>query len=172
MISLKTLKKLSKQSKVCSTLASTITLIITILLNLIITSAAYATEETEVIKANQNLTAIKAPQEDFNNVHVVPLGSDELASEFVIFLKNTVPAHYHTEHTELVYIVSGQGEMTLYKQGEMQAEKLTPFTIAAGDYIRIDKGMVHSVKNLGEKPLKALSIQTPEFKGKDRVFVK
>ena len=43
--------------------------------------------------------------------------------------------------------------------------------IVAGDYIRVAKGTPHAVKVLSSTPLKIISVQAPEFFGKDRVKV-
>lgn len=102
------------------------------------------------------------PVEPYDNIKVIPLASNKHASDFVIYIKNDVKAHYHKKHTEIIYVLSGKAEMQLDKKH---------FTVQAGDYIRILPGSVHSVKVKSKEPLKVLSIQTPEFKGQDRVFV-
>jgi len=100
--------------------------------------------------------------EQYDNIHVVPLNSNKDASDYVIFIKEKVKAHYHAEHTELVYILEGTATMWL---GD-EVKKVT-----TGDYIRIPPMVIHSVEVTSEMPLKVLSIQTPEFKGKDRHLV-
>lgn len=47
----------------------------------------------------------------------------------------------------------------------------TEYKIKAGDYFFIPKGSLHYVKVTSAMPLKVLSIQSPFFDGKDRVFV-
>ncbi len=120
---------------------------------LIISSVGYA---------KQNLSTITAPG-NFDNIHVQPLGSDQYASESIVFVRKQIAAHYHAEHTELVYILAGTGIMQL---GDEKSKN------SAGDFIFITQGVVHSVQVTSDIPLKVLSIQTPEFKGKDRVFIK
>jgi len=100
---------------------------------------------------------------NLNNVEAIKLGSDEHATEFLIFIKKDVPMHYHERHTEIVYILDGEANMTLNKK---------TLKVKSGDYIRIPKGTQHSVQVTSNIPLKVLSIQTPEFFGQDRVFVK
>jgi len=112
------------------------------------------------VQAKHQLDDIKPPAQ-FDNIYVKPLGSNQHASEFVIFVKNAVKPHYHQHHTELVYILSGSGVMQLNDK---------TIKVSTGDFIRIEPGAVHSVKVTSTHPLKALSIQTPEFKGKDRIF--
>ena len=112
--------------------------------------------------AFRDLSEILAPAH-FDNIHVEKLGSDSKVSEFIIFFKDEVKAHYHELHTELIYVLEGEAVMTL---GE------TKQVIKAGDFIRIDQASIHSVKVFSDIPLKVLSIQTPEYNGKDRVFIK
>jgi len=102
-------------------------------------------------------------RENYENVKVEQLYSDSLGSSFVIWIKEGVKAHKHEYHNEQVYVLDGAGEMTLAQD--------TIF-IQKGDLIRIPKGTIHSVtKVYGTRPLKVLSNQTPEFFGKDRVFI-
>jgi len=103
-----------------------------------------------------------SPPESFNNIHVEKLGSDDKVSEFIIFIKDEVKAHYHELHTELIYVLEGKAVMTL--DGSKQV-------IKAGDFIRINPTSIHAVKVLSDIPLKVLSIQTPEYNGIDRIFV-
>lgn len=102
------------------------------------------------------------PGEEFENIKAKKLDSDPMASTFLIWVKNSVKEHYHAEHTEVVQVIEGEGTMTLGEES---------FSIKAGDYIFIPKGTHHSVQVTSDIPLKALSVQTPEFDGSDRVFV-
>lgn len=111
--------------------------------------------------AGTDLSSLTAPK-NMKNLHVDSLGSSESVSEFVIFIRNEVKAHFHKEHTELVYVLEGEG---LFHLGE------TKQIIKPGDFIRINKGVIHSVKVTSKIPLKVLSIQTPKFIGKDRFIV-
>lgn len=111
--------------------------------------------------ANKNLISHQEP-DAFVNIKVVKLASNKHASDFLIYIKKHVPAHYHESHTEIVYVIEGSATMRLDDQ-ELQVKK--------GDYVRILPGQVHAVKVTSEEPLKVLSIQTPEFDGSDRVMV-
>lgn len=119
------------------------------------TSSVFAFDATKYIDA------IK-PSKPYENIHVVPLATNEHASDFLVFIKNEVKAHYHKNHTEIVYVLSGEAEFTLDKTTEK---------VSKGSYVRIEPGQVHSVKVTSSKPLKVLSIQTPQFFGKDRIFI-
>ena len=102
------------------------------------------------------------PPADLDNIHVVKLNSDKNASDFIVFVKRFVPLHKHVLHTETIYILEGNGVMRL---GDEE------FEIGPGDYIKVPEGTAHSVKTTSTMPLKALSVQAPEFFGKDRVKV-
>ncbi len=108
-----------------------------------------------------DLNSYVAPK-DMKNIHVERLGSSETVSEFIIFVKDEVKGHYHQHHTELVYVLAGSAIFWLDETKQL---------IKPGDFIRINQGVVHRVKVTSAEPLKVLSIQTPEFKGKDRIFV-
>lgn len=109
----------------------------------------------------QSLDTIKAPA-DFENIYSRPLYTDSLASSFVIFIKKEVKAHKHITHTEHVYILEGNGEMTL---GEKK------FKVKKGDVVFIPKNTPHSLKTTSSLPVKVVSLQSPMFDGKDRIFI-
>ncbi|MFO0355879.1 MAG: cupin domain-containing protein [Sphingobacteriaceae bacterium] len=90
------------------------------------------------------------------------LFNDSLASSFCIIIKSEVKAHKHLKHTEHVIVQEGEGVMKLNDK---------EFTIKEGDVIFIPKNTVHSVIVKGKKPLKVLSIQSPNFNGDDRVMM-
>lgn len=121
------------------------------LLNLLITP----------VFAGADLSTYTAPA-NMKNLHITELGSSDSASEFVIFIRNEVKPHFHKDHTELIYVLEGEGLFYLDETKQI---------IKPGDFIRINKGLTHSVKVTSKVPLKVLSIQTPKFIGKDRYFV-
>jgi len=102
------------------------------------------------------------PAEDFENIHVHKLYSDSLGSSFVIWVKRYVRPHRHEWHVEQVYVISGEGNMAV---GD------TTYLIRPGDHIVVPMNTVHSVEVTSNEPLKVISVQAPEFVGKDRVFV-
>ena len=101
------------------------------------------------------------PELKYDNVHVYELDHDPLTTTFLIWVKDEVKSHFHANHTEIVYVLEGEGEMTL---GDLVK------TIRPGDYIFIPKGTHHSVKVKSDAPMKVMSIQTPQFDGSDRVY--
>ena len=110
----------------------------------------------------QPLKSVAPSDANYENVNVVPLHSDSTTSTFMVFVKKTVAKHYHAHHTEQVVVLEGKGRMMMDDQ---------EFIVKKGDYIIIPPGVIHSVMVIGRKPMKVLSIQSPEFKGKDRIFV-
>lgn len=117
------------------------------------------------ISYSQDLRSLKEmkPAANFENIHVEKISEDSLQSSFVIWIKSGVPEHFHAEHSENIYIISGKATMTLAD---------STFTIRAGDHLTIPKGTPHSVsKVFGRKPLQVLSIQSPKFDGSDRIFI-
>jgi len=115
----------------------------------------------QVYAEKRALSEIVAP-EDIENIHVIKLASDGYSTDFVIFVKKQVPLHKHVEHSETIYVLEGKGLLQLGDEA---------FEIVSGDYIRVPKGTPHSVKVLSTIPLKIISVQAPEFFGKDRVPV-
>lgn len=108
----------------------------------------------------QSLDTIKAPFE-YENVYSRSIAFDSLASSFVIFIKKEVKEHKHVFHSEHVYVLEGEGEMLL---GERS------FMVKKGDMVFIPKNTVHGLKVTSMVPVKVLSIQSPLFDGKDRIF--
>lgn len=96
------------------------------------------------------------------NIVVKKLSSDKNASSFIIWVKESVKAHVHEHHTECLYVLEGTGSMILEKD---------TLSIIPGDFITIPENTIHSLKVTSEIPVKVISIQTPEFFGKDRVFI-
>jgi|ERR1051326_2175137 mannose-6-phosphate isomerase-like protein (cupin superfamily) len=109
----------------------------------------------------QSLDTIKPPA-SYENIYNRPVYSDSLVSSFVIFIKKEVKLHKHVSHTEHVYILDGTGEMTL---GDKK------FKVKKGDVIFIPKNTPHSLTVTSKTPVKVLSIQSPNFDGKDRVMI-
>ena len=107
------------------------------------------------------LSEITAPS-DLENIHVIKIASDGNSSDFVIFVKKEVPLHKHVMHSESIYVLEGNG---LFQLGDKTLE------VGPGDYIKVPEGVPHALKVVSQVPLKAISIQAPEFFGKDRVKV-
>jgi quercetin dioxygenase-like cupin family protein len=101
------------------------------------------------------------PTEAFDNIHVQKIDSDSLSTTFAIWVKLKVKMHKHVKHIEKVYIIEGKGEFTVSD---------STYKVKKGDLIVIPKDTWHGVTISSKKPMKVISIQSPEFKGLDRVF--
>lgn len=112
------------------------------------------------VQAQQSLATMQPAAAD--NLEVVKLASDKHASQFLIFVRQAVKNHRHLTHSETIYILEGSGQMQL---GDRR------FAIGPGDFIQVPEGVVHGVTVTSATPLKALSVQAPEFDGTDRVWV-
>lgn len=109
----------------------------------------------------QSLDTIKPPA-TYENIYIRVIGSDSLSSSFVIYIKKEVKKHKHLEHTEHIYILEGEGDMLLGDK---------TIRIKKGDVLLVPKNTVHALKVSSKDPVKVLSIQSPYFDGKDRVFI-
>lgn len=103
------------------------------------------------------------PTEEYDNIHVLKIAEDEKQSSFIIWVKKGVKGHFHQTHTENLVVIEGKAIMMLGDK---------TITIKKGDYINIPDQTPHSVIEVfSRKPLKVLSIQSPLFDGKDRIFI-
>jgi len=100
------------------------------------------------------------PDSVYENVCSKKIYSDSLSTTFVIWIKHTVPKHYHAAHTEQVFVLEGHATMLL---GDVWLD------VAPGQQIFIPKGTPHSVKVKEGEVLKVISIQSPMFDGTDRI---
>ncbi len=96
------------------------------------------------------------------NIEVVKLKSAAESSSFCIQIKDQVKKHFHATHTESIYVLSGSGILLLNSD---------TLRIKPGDFIEIPPKTIHAVWVKSEEPLRVLSVQAPEFLGKDRHFV-
>lgn len=95
------------------------------------------------------------------NISVKNLNHNPNASTFLVWVKDTVTAHKHIEHNELVYILKGKGKFHLGEES---------FNIKKGDVVFVPKNTFHSVQIKSRKMMQVLSVQTPYFDGTDRHF--
>ena len=104
---------------------------------------------------------IEPTNEDYDNISITKLSTNSDATTFAIWIKKKVKIHKHINHTEHVYIKQGKGKFQL-------ADSL--YNVKTGDLIIIPKNTWHGVIVESKNPMKVISIQSPEFFGKDRVF--
>lgn len=102
------------------------------------------------------------PDSSFENIYIKKLNSTAESSSFLIWVKDTVKPHFHKAHTEMVYVLHGKGIFYLAD------EKMVMQT---GDFVTIKPNTVHAFKTTSAETVKVLSIQAPEFFGKDRFFI-
>lgn len=107
-----------------------------------------------------NLETI-APETAYENILVKKLYSDAKSTFFIIWIKKEVKSHKHLTHTESIVVLEGKGKMTVGKK---------TFKIKEGDHFVILENTFHSLRVNSKTPLKVISVQAPEFLGKDRVF--
>ena len=100
--------------------------------------------------------------EKLENVFVHKLCSDSLSTAFLIWVKYKVAAHRHEHHSEVLFVLEGSGLMRVGDE---------VFDIDEGDYVFIPMNTIHGVRTISSEPLKVLSVQSPEFKGEDRILV-
>jgi mannose-6-phosphate isomerase-like protein (cupin superfamily) len=108
----------------------------------------------------QALDTIKAPV-NLENIYNRPLYSDSLTSSVVIFIKKEVKEHKHADHAEHVIVLEGEAIMKVDGKS---------FKIKKGSMVFIPKNTWHYAKTTSKEPLKVISIQAPNFDGKDRIF--
>jgi len=107
-----------------------------------------------------NIASIKT-EKDYDNILVEKLDTDTNSTSFIIWIKKGVKSHKHEKHSELIVVIEGTGNMLIGRN---------KLTINPGDYFRIPQNTFHSLEVTSKKPMKVLSVQTPEFLGVDRVF--
>lgn len=109
---------------------------------------------------HQNLDTISPPLK-FDNLYSRQVHSDSLSSSFVIFIRHEVKEHKHLNHSETIVVLAGEAMMTV--EGK-------EFKIKKGSVISVPQNTWHGVKVGSKIPLKVLSVQSPNFDGKDRIF--
>ena len=104
---------------------------------------------------------IEPINEDYDNISITKLSTNSDATTFAIWIKKKVKIHKHISHTEHIYVKQGKGKFQL-------ADSL--YNVKTGDLIIVPKNTWHGVIIESRNPMKVISIQSPEFFGKDRVF--
>lgn len=102
------------------------------------------------------------PEAEYDNVHVKKMHSDDRSTTFLIWVREKVKPHKHAAHTEVIVVLKGKGMMTVGDQTKQ---------ICKGDLIIVPQGTVHSVITTSRKPLQVVSVQSPVFLGKDRIWI-
>ena len=98
---------------------------------------------------------------EFDNISVKKLSTNHEATTFAIWIKKRVKLHKHLYHTENVIIEEGRGKFQL---GD------SVYQVKKGDVIVIPKDTWHGVIVNSKETMKVISVQSPQFLGKDRIF--
>jgi len=96
------------------------------------------------------------------NFSSLPVGRDSTQSVNLVQIRQKLGRHYHAEHDEIIYIISGRGIMTV-------GSEIRP--IQPGDVVVVPRRTAHGIENRAPEPLVALSVMSPPFDGKDRILV-
>ena len=95
-----------------------------------------------------------------NGIDPGELFRHQQASFHWVHVSELLKPHYHAKHDEVVIVVAGKGVMVIAQE---------EYEVGPGTLIRIPKGYVHSFRPKGL--VKALSVISPPFDGKDRIFI-
>lgn len=86
---------------------------------------------------------------------------DSTSSVHLTQVESSVESHHHNSHDENVWIIRGAGRLTL---GDKKLK------VKAGQFVHIPRGTVHAFHNLGSNPAVVISVFSPGFDGKDRIY--
>ncbi len=104
---------------------------------------------------------IKPDDGEFENISIKQLSTNKEATTFAIWIKKKVKLHKHVYHTENIIIEEGAGEFQL---GD------SVHRVQKGDVIVIPQNTWHGVIVNSKETMKVISVQSPQFLGKDRIF--
>jgi mannose-6-phosphate isomerase-like protein (cupin superfamily) len=77
-------------------------------------------------------------------------------------LLTAVKSHYHRDRDEVVYLIRGHGLLVMAGK---------EYEVRPGHAYLVPKGTIHSFVNLGPDAAVVLSVFSPPFDGRDRIFV-
>ena len=86
---------------------------------------------------------------------------DSTSSVHLTQIETSVEMHHHAKHDENVWIIRGAGRLTLGDQ---------KMKVKAGQFIHIPRGTPHAFHNMGSNPAVVLSVFSPGFDCKDRIY--
>ncbi len=108
----------------------------------------------EVVRAN--------PIDPAKGVSVTEVLRGEQASVNVWQVTDTMAAHLHREHEEIIIVRSGRARARI---GDRDVD------LGPGDVFLVPKNTVHAARAIGEEPFVGVSVFAPAFDGRDRVPV-
>lgn len=86
---------------------------------------------------------------------------DSTSSVHLTQVETAVESHHHASHDENVWVIRGSGRLTL---GDQKTK------VKAGQVVHIPRGTKHALHNLGANPAVVMSVFSPGFDGKDRIY--
>lgn len=86
---------------------------------------------------------------------------DSTSSVHLTQIEASLELHHHATHDENVWIIRGSGRLTIGDQ---------KMKVKAGQVVHIPRGTKHAFHNLGSNPAVVMSVFSPGFDGKDRVY--
>ena len=90
---------------------------------------------------------------------ITPLHEDWRQTVSLVQMRGHVRLHYHKEHTEYVYVLEGEGILTI----GLEQKQIQP-----RDWYKIPPNSRHSYINTGSEPTVVVSIFEPKYDGEDR----
>ncbi len=95
-------------------------------------------------------------------IKVTPLHENADHTVSLVQVNGELRPHRHDAHDEIAFVLEGTGTFTL----DGVARELKP-----GDVQVIPRGAVHSFVNKGPGATAVVSVFTPKFDGRDRIFI-
>jgi len=89
------------------------------------------------------------------------IAHDSLSSVHLTQIRGAIESHRHLGHDENVWVIRGAGRLIVND---------VKHKVAAGQVIHIPKGVSHSFHNMGSRPAVVISVFSPGFDGKDRIY--
>ncbi|MFD4506891.1 cupin domain-containing protein [Streptomyces sp. NPDC058457] len=80
-------------------------------------------------------------------------GAPLTAGEVIINPTKGHDLHTHPHSDEMLYFIDGEGVQTVGDSGE--------FPVAAGDFVHVPRGTLHSTFNTGWRQLRVIAVYTP-----------
>jgi mannose-6-phosphate isomerase-like protein (cupin superfamily) len=100
------------------------------------------------------------PIDPAKGVAVTEILRGEQASVNVWQVTDTMAAHLHREHEEIIVVRSGRARARI---GDRDVD------LGPGDVLLVPKNTVHAARAIGEEPFVGVSVFAPAFDGRDRV---
>ncbi|MHC1719434.1 MAG: cupin domain-containing protein [Clostridiaceae bacterium] len=121
---------------------------------------------------NINLLFASLIQDEKSDVQMLPLTEGAMSLILAELKTNKkLPAHYHSEGTEIYQIISGEGTVEF---GELQNGNVLwgdRLKIKEGDVFEVMPYIVHRLSNYGNEVLRMIFFAPSSHMGSDRTFI-